>query len=192
MKCEKWRIMLSVAADSELDGPDSTALAGHVAGCRDCRAFAGSLRAVRAELSKDSGPLAPPEFFETRLAGRIASKKSRRSAFPFRLTLLKVRDFTDRFAYASAAVAAIAIFIYVASPVIRTFRDVAVPASDISSEFYTAAPSLAALSSPEEDETFDSAIIDIYYGAAMADSYPSSPLDGNNNVSRFKREQEVV
>ncbi|MDI6757947.1 MAG: zf-HC2 domain-containing protein, partial [Endomicrobiia bacterium] len=80
MKCEKWRIMLSVAEDSELDGRDSAVLAAHVAECRDCREFADSLRAIRAELSKDSEPLAPPEFFETRLAGRIASEKSRRAS----------------------------------------------------------------------------------------------------------------
>ena len=179
MKCSKWRIMISAAADSEIPEVDLTALSAHLQVCPDCRAAAETLEVVRRRLASGSGRFSPSAFFNTRLAAAIDAEEARRGVLPF------WRRLSRSAVYGFVSASAVAALLYVALPLFQGGADDVT----VDTAVVYGSSTVALLSDPEEDERFDSDIVDIYYGVAY---YDPVLVDENNNVSLNRGDEEVV
>jgi|GEM_PF-6222370 predicted anti-sigma-YlaC factor YlaD len=176
--------MLSAAADSEITDVERASLSGHLKECPDCRAASASLEDARRKLASEPSRFSPSEFFNTRLSAAISSEAERRSALTFWKRL------PTRAVYGFVSASAVAAILYITIPVFRgSFDGVEI----LSTPAVSRVPaSVALLSDPEEDEKFDLALVDIYYGVAGNSDYNSNLDDENNDVSFIKGNREVV
>lgn len=176
--------MLSAAADSEITDGERASLSEHLKECPDCRAASVSLEEARRKLASGPSRFSPSEFFNTRLSAAISSEEERRSVLTF------WRRLPTRAVCGFVSASAVAVVVYMALPVFRGGFSGA--GNDIAPAVSYVSVGAAFLSDPEEDEKFNSAIVDIYYGVAGNSDYNSNLDDENNDVSFIKGNREVV
>jgi len=68
--CHRFRALLSLLVDDDVDGRDQTALMSHLDGCLDCRGLLEDLRRVRA-IAGTLDPMTPPGHVWLEIAGQV-------------------------------------------------------------------------------------------------------------------------
>lgn len=81
--CETFRTWASARHDGELPLRQELALAGHLEGCADCRAFTASLEAVNERLQQPDMAEAAPVGLATRVRATVAAARKPRFYLTF-------------------------------------------------------------------------------------------------------------